>query len=100
MDELEKWLYNNFHIKLERKGNKVIGIRDLCNDPYMVKVAKEPLRNKGGVPVEPVQLEVLTPEEMSAAVPNRLGRYEEYRQIAQATIVHNEAKGQLYRVKE
>ncbi len=46
--KLEKWLYSNFHIKLERNEGKIIGIRDLCDDPYMVILAKEPLKIKEG----------------------------------------------------
>jgi len=68
------------------------------------------IKETGYLPVEPVKLEVLTDEELHKA-DNKLGedfyRAEDpeawlmdRRNISEATIVHNEAKGRLYRMKK
>ena len=71
----------------------------------------EHLIRLGYLPIEPVQLEVLRDEKIKwelekiqpegfdwvSTTPNEMVKF---KAISQATNVHNEAKGQLYRVKE
>ena len=63
-----------------------------------VAMAKK-IMQAGYLPVEPVQLEVLPPEALNDALTEAYKTHAKSKHtfISQATITHNEAKGQLYR---
>ena len=65
------------------------------------------LISKGYLPVEPVQLEVLGDEEMKSVIKENIALLDNEEKavellfkVSQNTNAHNEAKGQLYRVKD
>ena len=70
---------------------------------FLLSIIKE----AGYLPVEPVQLEVLGDEEMKSVIKENIALLDNEEKavellfkVSQNTNAHNEAKGQLYRVKD
>ena len=77
-------------------------LRRLCFHQFRAGELAEHLTRLGYLPVEPAQLEMLTQEKMLETlgyIKFNPAFADELKRISQATVAHNEAKGQLYRAK-
>ena len=77
-------------------------LRGLCFHQIGAGELAEHLTRLGYLPVEPAQLEMLTQEKMLETlgyIKFNPAFADELKRISQATVAHNEAKGQLYRAK-
>jgi len=98
-EKLNRFIYAELRELEKQFGARTTGA---ITGALVVTELSQTLIKAGYLPVEPVQLEVLSDEEMLKAIPTWIAYQGKAitsrdRQIAQDTIAHNEAKGQLYR---